>query len=282
VFYTGANINWANGAQGACTLENNLGTAMDFVRWGGSTQAIPPGTAFTGALASSPGGKNMGRDKDGADTDAAADFSNQDATLGWPNFATLPLRTFYPTADPDLARFDLTAGNVVVLRAQCPHSAGEPQVELLDGAGQVLGSAGGYEGNPRVAQLQVYIPTTATYYARIENHGLYTKFAPYVFGLYLRPVAAVLDPPLVLAALPQNATDTGDSVRVTWLNGGAYDSVRVSRDGLTVATLPGAPTTFTDTADRGPHRTASGGDRHGTSAVSTGLTRRSPRLHVLG
>jgi hypothetical protein len=273
VFYTGANISWANGAQGACTLEDGLGNAVDFVRWGGSTQAIPPGTAFTGALASAPGGKNMGRNKDGTDTDDAADFSSLDPTMGWPNFTTLPVRTFYPQADPDLARFDLTAGQVVVLRAESPHSAGEPQVELLNGAGQALGSGTAYEGNPRAAQLQFYVPASATYYARIKNISIYTKFAPFVFGLYTRPVAAVLDPPLVLGAEPRNATDTGDSVHVTWLNGGAYEAVRIYRDGALVATLPGAPMAFDGTADRGPHEFGvQGVIGAGASAVALELT----------
>jgi hypothetical protein len=72
-------------------------------------------------------------------------------------------------------------------------------------------------------------------------------------AVFLRPVAEVLSPPVALAVDPENESDLADFMDLTWLNGGAYDSVRVRRDGMLLSTLDGSATSYQDTAPRGPH-----------------------------
>jgi hypothetical protein len=66
-------------------------------------------------------------------------------------------------------------------------------------------------------------------------------------------------------------------VELLWLNGGAYDSVRVYRDAGLVATLDGGAGTYTDAVDRGPHDYAVSGLSGGvetaqaTASVFAGL-----------
>ncbi len=252
-------IVWANGADGACILENASGAAMDFVRWSDSsggtanTTPTPAGTGWSGTLLSPPGGKDLGRGADGADTDQAADFTPVDSGAGAPNFAVVPFHTLYPAGDRDVVRLDLQAGDLAVVRAYSPHSAGEPRVELLDATGRVLGAADHTYGLPGLAELQTYASADTQYFARITHVGPYTEYAPVAVVVYARPVAAVLNPPVALAAAPAHTADVADAVEVSWLNGGAYDAVRVRRDGGPPTTLGGGATSFTDAADRGLH-----------------------------
>ena len=251
--YMGGNLNWASNGNGAVTLANNLGAAKDFVRWGGDTTPIPPGTTFTGSLASAPAGKTISRNANGTDTHAAADFTNLDPSSGWPNFSGVVERTIAPIGDPDVFELNLSAGNLVVIHVEAPHSAGEPLVELLDESGAVLGSNAAVYDIPSQAELQFYTDAPLTAYARVSHQGPYTGYAAMKPVMYLRPVAGVLSPPVAVVATAANESDVQDAVHVTWLNGGAYDQTRVYLDGGLVATLSGSATTYDGNADRGSH-----------------------------
>jgi len=245
------NINWANGANGACTLEDDLGAAQDFVRWGGSPTPVPPGTSFTGSLASPGGDLNLARDPSGTDTDTAGDWVALAATVGSPNFPGLEYHTIFPEGDADVYRLDLSGGDLVVLHAFSPHSAGEPLLELLNGEGTVVGSASAFDQIPAQAEMQVLAPVDTTLYARVSHIGPYTETAPLQLLLYLRPEATVLNPPVGLTATGAGLSDVGDEVSLTWLNGGIYDSVYVYRDATPVAFLDGSSSSYVDHADRG-------------------------------
>jgi hypothetical protein len=250
---------WANGDDGACTLENGSGTAQDFVRWDNvsgsdpNTTPVPSGTSWSGTLLSAPLGNDLARDADGTDTDAAADFSSLNATMGAPNFASVAFHTIFPAGDRDVIRVNVGADDLMVVRAFSPHSAGEPRVELLDDAGNLLGSARATHGFSALGELQAYFQDATHVFARVSHVGPYTEWAPVELMVYRRPVAAVLSPPVALTATPANTADVADPVTVTWLNGGAYDEVQVSRDGGAATVLSGTATSLNDTADRGLH-----------------------------
>ena len=266
-------IAWANGDDGACTLEDAGGSARDFVRWDNpsgsdpNTTPTPAGTSWTGTLYAPPLGKNLGRNADGSDTNKAVDFSSRDATLGAPNFGDVPFHTIFPEGDRDLVRVQVAAGDLVVIRAYSPHSGGEPRVELLDAAGNLLGSAQHTHGFSTLGELQAYFPSAAHVFARVSHVGPYTEWAPIRLMVYRRPVAAVLGPPVALSATPANESDQADPVVLTWLNGGAYDEVQVSRDGGAPTVLSGTATSMNDAADRGPHTYAVTGWIAGASSV---------------
>jgi Immune inhibitor A-like, MAM domain/Lamin Tail Domain/FlgD Ig-like domain len=251
--YIGSNLSWANNANGAATLANNLGAAEDFVRWGGDTTPIPSGTTFTGSLASAPAGKTISRNASALDTNAAGDFSNQDATFGWPNFTGVVERTIAPEGNPDVYRLNLSAGSLIVVHVDAPHSAGEPRIELLDGTGAVLGSHEALYGLPSQAELQFYTSSSLTAYVRLTHAGAYTDFAAFKPVFFLRPVQTALSPPVAVTATPANASDVNDAVHMTWLNGGAYDQTRVYLDGGLEATLSGTATSYDGSASRGSH-----------------------------
>jgi hypothetical protein len=257
--YMGGGISWGNSSNGAATLADNLGAAKDFVRWGGDTTPIPSGTTFTGSLASAPAGKNISRNANGTDTNAAADFSNNDPTMGWPNFTGVPERTIFPELDPDVYKLTLSAGSLIVVHVDAPHSAGEPRVELLDSGGNVLGASQALYGLPNQAELQFYTNAPLTAYVRLNHVGEFTDFAAFKPVFYLRPVQAILSPPVAVAGSPANASDVNDAYHMTWLNGGAYDQTKVYLDGALMATLAGSATSYDGTANRGLHTVSAQG-----------------------
>ena len=269
-------IVWANGDDGAGVLEDAGGVAKDFVRWDNpsgsdpNTTPTPSGTGWSGTLYAPPTGKNLGRDADGTDTDTAVDFSSEGATMGAPNFGDVRFHTIFPEGDRDMVRVQVASGDLVVIRAYSPHSAGEPRVELLDDVGNLLGSAQGTHGFSTLGELQAYFPSATHVFARVSHVGPYTDWAPIQLMVYRRPVAAVLSPPVALSAIPANQFDAEDPVALSWLNGGAYDELRVSRDGGAPTVLSGAATSMNDTADRGPHTyTVTGWISGASSAPST-------------
>ena len=251
--YIGSNINWGNNSNGAATLSDNGGAAKDFLRWGGDTTPIPAGTTFTGSLASAPAGKTIQRNANGSDTNAASDFTNNDQTFGAPNFTGVPERTIFPELDPDVYKVTLSAGSLIVVHVDAPHSAGEPRVELLDGAGNVLGSNQAVYGLRTQAELQFYTNSPLTAYVRINHVGAFTDFAAFKPVFYLRPVQAILSPPVAVVGSPANASDVNDAYHMSWLNGGQYDQTKVYLDGALVATLSGTATSYDGTANRGSH-----------------------------
>lgn len=251
---------WLNGDDGACTLLNASGTAIDFLRWDNvngsdpSTRPVPSGLHWTGTLFSAPERSMLGRDKDGTDTDDASDFVLRGESFGGPNFEVLPRHHTYPVADRDLVRLELSQGELLTASAFAPHSAGEPVIELLDVTGSSSGQIRSTYGITALAELQFIAPHDTTLFVRVTNDGLYNRYSPIDFSVYRRPSAEVLRAPVSLVALPENAADVADAVLLRWLNGGAYDSIRVERDGDLLAILQGSDTELDAVADRGLHQ----------------------------
>jgi len=253
----GLNWEWANGLEGACSLLDDVGDGVDFVRWDGaeaSTTPVPAGTAFTGNVDGPDAGFTLGRDADGTDTDQGSDWGTAASTFGLPNFPdAADVHTIYPAGDVDVIGLPVHAGDLVVAWARAFHSAGEPRLELLGPGGDLLGIEEATYGLASLAQVQFLAQSDTTYYARLSHEGTYTDFATFDVRLYARPVSRVLNPPTGVLAVPWNQSDTEDTVRVTWLNGGAYDQIAVFRDGLLRASLVGGTTSFTDVVARGEH-----------------------------
>ncbi len=249
------NMSWAHGGDGAVVLRNASNAPVDFVTWGGNTEPVPAGTAFTGVLASpaSPP-TNLARDIDGTDTDAAADFTHQTGSLASVNHPAPVHRTLYGTGDQDVMAFTATAGTRYGFEAHPVFSASDPHLEILTASGTVLGSNDNSDVGVRDARLDFYASTSGTFYLRVKHVGPYTDWAAYDIAAFERPIAAVFAPPSSINATADNGSDVADPVVVRWLNSGAYDSVRVYRNGALLATLPGAPGEYHDSADRGVYR----------------------------
>ena len=118
LYFPGWSIPWRERDDGACTLRNASGTAVDFVRWAGSGGAdpslepVPAGQTFTGTLLAPPIGATLARDSLATDTNVAADFSPRQPTLRLPNLPSLHVRRLYPTGDLDHVRVPLAAGEL--------------------------------------------------------------------------------------------------------------------------------------------------------------------------
>jgi len=85
--FLGTTLPWTAGGGGFAALQNTATAGgVDFVRWGGSTQPAPAGTAFTdarGPLPAPAAGQSLGRDMIATDTDTREDWepgSGQHAT----------------------------------------------------------------------------------------------------------------------------------------------------------------------------------------------------------
>lgn len=250
-------LRWIPGDDGACTLEDAEGVAIDFLRWdnleGGdpSEAPIPPGLQWNGTLDSAPKDKVLARDKEGTDTDNASDFSVKGPSAGSPNFDELPRHSIFPESDQDVIAVDLAAGDLLVIQAYAPHSMGEPVLELLDAEGNGTGPVSDSHGIYSLAEIQVLAPNDTTVHARVMNDAPYTFYTPIDLAVFRRPSAYSLYAPSAVVAVPENASDADDVVALTWLNGGVYDSVRVLRDDSPLATLAGDATAYVDEADRG-------------------------------
>ncbi len=255
----GFSIPWFNTDDGACSLLDGTGAAVDFVRWDNvngtdpSLAPVPPGTAWSGTVASPPEGMDLGRDGDGDDAGLASDFGAVARSLGAPDLPGTAFHTIFPGGDRDHLRLTLSAGALAVVRAESPHSAGEPRIEILDGAGEVVGAVDRSWGLDGLAELQTYVQSDTAFTVRITHTGPYTDYAPVSVSVYLRPVAAVLSPPAGVSAAPAGESDTADPVTVSWFNGGAYDQVKVQRDGGSPVTLAGNAVSYVDAAPAGLH-----------------------------
>lgn len=253
----GFSVVWFNTDDGACTLEDNFATPVDFVRWDNvsgsdpNSTPVPGGLTFTGTLFSSPAGTNLSRDANGLDTDDAGDFTAIPASMGAPNFNNSTYHTIYPEGDQDVICVPLLAGELVVVQASSPHSAGEPLIEILSQSGVPSGTVTNTFGITTLAEVQFVAPADTTVYFRINNDAPYTDFAPMDVLVYKRPDAAILSPPSAVVVDPENMTDVLDVVDLSWFNGGTYDNVEVFRDGSLIATLPGGNTSYQDQANRG-------------------------------
>jgi len=254
------NASWNAGLDGACVLRNNQGQAVDFVKWrdsGGTDNntPVPSGTAFTGVLVGPPTNDlHLARDINGTDTDAAADWSNQQNTLASANHPGPTLRTIYGTGDADLFSFHATAGTRYGFEARGPYSATDPRIELLSGSGGVLGSNDNSDPGVRDARLDFFAGTTGTYYLRVSHVGAETDWGEYDLIALQHPASNSLQAPSGVSPSAAHTSDTSDPVALQWLDSSPYDSVRIYRDSTLVTTLAGSASTYTDHAPRGLYR----------------------------
>ncbi len=253
------NASWNHGVDGAVVLRNALGTPVDFVRWRDAngidnTTPVPAGLAFNGTLDTPNAPLNLARDVNGTDADAASDFAPHSNSLGSANHPARQMHTLFRNGDVDVVSFQAAAGTRYGFEARGPYSASDPVIELLGPLGQVLGSNDDMDVAVRDARLDFYATTPGTYYVRVRHVGPNTDWAEYELLAFARPSNVLLAPPSSVNADARNTSDVGDEVRVGWLNAGAYDSVRVYRDSVVIATLAGAPAAFLDHADRGLYR----------------------------
>lgn len=253
------NASWNHGVDGAVVLRNATSTAVDFVRWRDAngvdnTTPVPAGLTYTGTLDAPSAPLNLARDVNGTDTDASSDFTAQSNSLGSANHPSRQLHTLFREGDVDVVSFAAAAGVRYGFEARGPYSASDPVIELLSPDGQVLGSNDDMDIAVRDARLDFYATNAGTYYVRVRHVGPNTDWAEYELLAFERPSNVLLAPPSSVSADARNTTDSGDQVRVGWLNAGAYDSVRVYRDSVVIATLAGAPAEYVDHADRGLYR----------------------------
>lgn len=85
--FIGQDIAWIYNGRGFCSLKNNLGNGVDFVRYGNSTEPPPSGTFWSGANPVVIGAyHNLVRDTLSTDTDQSSNFKECNGSLGRPNF----------------------------------------------------------------------------------------------------------------------------------------------------------------------------------------------------
>ena len=273
------NASWNAGIDGAVVLRDASATPVDFVRWRGvddngvpyeNATPAPAGLSFTGSLDTPAPPRTMARDVSGTDTDSAADFAAHDGSLGSVNHPAPQLHTIFGVGDQDVIAFAATPDTRYGFEVRGPYHGTDPFLELLDPTGQPIGANDDMDGPVRDARLDFYATEAGTYYLRVTHVGMHTDWAEYSLLAFVRPVNAVFVPPSGLVATASNISDEGDAVDLRWTNAGAYDSVRVYRDGARVATLAGAPGQFTDYSPRGLHRYEVAGMLAGAETSRTG------------
>ncbi len=181
ILYFSTNISWANGLGGACVLKDYSGVAMDFVRWGNSTEAVPVGTAFNGTNpASPPTGKNLGRNFSGADTNTADDWTSQSGTLGTFNISGSEVHhTFYPAGDTDFASFEAVAGNHYLIETMGLFNGGDTIIDLVDANGTSALESNDDFGVAKASRLAWTAPTSGKFYVRVRRFDGVTNYARY-------------------------------------------------------------------------------------------------------
>ena len=269
-------ISWHYGLDGACVLRRPDGGAVDFVRWRDgngveNSTPVPAGVAWNGALDSPTAPNDLLRDVSGTDTDAASDFHGGPGSTGSANHPAPVHHTTFDVGDLDLVAFDAEAGKRYGFEARGPFSATDMRLELLGPDGQVLGANNDMDLSVRDARIDFYAANPGTYYVRATHVGPNTDYGEYDLLAFVRPVNVALAPPSSIAADARNREDAADEVRLRWLNAGAYDSVALYRDSTRIALLAGAPSTYTDHADRGLHRWEVTGFVGGQETARTGV-----------
>ncbi len=237
VFDANWQVPWTFGADGACTLLNAAGSAVDFVRWGGSggpsTEPVPGGQSFSGNVDGPGEGFSLARDSVSTDSDSAADFQVSPPTARVPNVAGLDLRTLFPRDGLDHIAVDLPAATLVEVGALLTVDAAQARLTDQGGASGVVNSDGS-------AELQLYAAVATTAIVQLDqlDGGVVAAavdliaWDPYFESSQL-PVTNLL-------AQAQLVQVGSDDVMVTWTNTGVYDSLRVDVDGQLRATLPGS------------------------------------------
>lgn len=119
-FYFNVTVPWTNGSSGSCALKDNLGTGVDFCRWGSSAEPVPAGTTWSGGNPAAPSGsRNLGRDGNSTDTNNSSDFTSQVGTLGRQNLPYTTQRQTATTSTPTIQAL-LTNWNNVASQGSFP------------------------------------------------------------------------------------------------------------------------------------------------------------------
>jgi hypothetical protein len=269
------NASWNAGLDGAVVLRNNLGNAVDFVKWrdaqgNDNNTPVPAGTAFTGVLVAPPTNElHLARDVNGTDTDAASDWTYQSSTLASVNDLVSETRTIFGTGDADLFKFVATAGTRYGFEAHGPYSATDPKIELLSSTGVVLGSSDNADPGVRDARFDFFAGNSDTYYLRVSHVGADTDWGEYDLIALQHPPSSSLQAPTGVSANAAHSSDTSDPVSIQWLNSSVYDSVKVFRDSAQVAVLAGNASSFSENVPRGLYRYEVSGKRGTTETART-------------
>ncbi|HKQ56823.1 MAG TPA: lamin tail domain-containing protein [Candidatus Eisenbacteria bacterium] len=266
------NASWNAGVDGAVAVRNQLGTAVDFVRWRDAngvdnTTPAPAGAPWTGALDTPPAPQSMARDVNGTDTNGAGDFGGHSGSLGSSNHPAPQSHTLFGTGDRDLFKFVAQANTRYGFEARCPYSASDARIELLNAGGTVIGFNDNVDPSVRDARLEFYSPDAATYYLRVSHVGSNTDWAEYELLAFQRPQTVIALAPSGVAAVADNTTDTNDAVHLQWANASLYDEIHVYRDGTSIATLAGGVGQYTDHTNRGLHLYEIAGVQSGAETV---------------
>ncbi len=264
-FYGGSafSLAWANGSPGACILRDNLGAARDFLRWDGvgnpSTTPVPPGTSWTGALMSAPGGATLGRSSSGTDTHNSSDWSTAPSSINQPNGLPYLDHTTFDTGDEDHLRLSLIKDRLYSVRTFTLFGASDTYLELLAADGTTVLAAHDDRG-PRLpeSKLTFVAPATGDFFARIAHVGALTQYGMYRSRAFEHPQTGVLLAPIGLMADADNTHVSGDPVALAWLNGSVYDLVQVTVFDATTTVLStmldGDATSLDTQLDRGLYR----------------------------
>jgi hypothetical protein len=140
-------------------------------------------------------------------------------------------------------------------------------VEVLSASGGVLGSNDDSDIGVTDARIDFLAGTTGTYYLKVRHVGPYTDWAVYEVVSLKRPVTQTSLAPQGITASASNTSDANDAVHLQWLNGSAYDSVRVYREGAPVATLAGSAESYDDHVPRGVYEWGVAGYMGGTETA---------------
>jgi hypothetical protein len=250
------NASWNAGVDGAVALRDASMNAVDFVRWRDAAGVdngtpAPAGAPWSGLLDTPPAPATMARDIHGTDTNSAADFTGHYGSLGSVNHPSPQSHTIFGALDRDLVRFEAQAGVRYGFEARSFFSATDAKLELLNSSGALIGSNDNLDPSVRDARIDFLTPSAGTYYLRVSHVGTHTDWGEYDLLAFIRPVNDVFLPPPGLGATADNDADVGDRVRLQWVNGTQYDSIRVYRDGTRIANLAGDATQYTDFVDRG-------------------------------
>ncbi len=201
--YLPENIYFDYEQPGACALLDDAGVAIDFVRFDGvgnpTATPVPPGTVFTGSLASPPVSRVLGRDSMGTDTDDASDFTVQNPSGGVPNLMPVQARTFFDTGDVDEVGVPMLGGKTYVLRTLDLFGGGNSNMVLLDtDKFTVLDTNDDRAPGVLESMITYTAPQTGLYYARLTHVGTLTDYGMYNLLVYALPQSptAINDPEL--------------------------------------------------------------------------------------
>ncbi|HYK89646.1 MAG TPA: lamin tail domain-containing protein [Acidobacteriota bacterium] len=177
----GNNIPWANGFPGSCVIRDAAGTAVDFVRWGGSAEPIPAGTSFRAPDPVSPAaGKTLGRDFLGTDTDSGGDWTAQISTLGTYNLSGAERHhTYYPAADFDVAAFNAIAGRSYLIETLHLANGADTVVDILSTDGSTILASNDDYGTWKASRLAWVAPSSGRFYVRSHRFDGPSNLAQY-------------------------------------------------------------------------------------------------------